>query len=737
MASNNSQQQQTNQQSQQFDNSQFGMFSPLNGPLNSSESSMSSSPPLASPPSFVNPKRPSLSSSSLTNLAQQNSTNIAHSVSASSFFPTGSFPFSPQYSQNLNNISSNPASNSISNLNSQPQAKNSHMSGNPNAQQLNNVGLISGPASSTSNFFPNSISSIVEDAPTTKSNSLVALRVSNLPRDIQLREFNVLFTFAPDFVYTELAPAPTLSEDGLPTSVVGLGYFKSLPAASNAMAVLTRNPLIFAPREIFNRPNVSTSPYMLKCDIRTNVRQNEAARGLGYNLSPPQAPQQQQSQQQQQHNSTSPVTLLPQQPQPNVGPFKSSSSRFVFSSGGISTPQMELSGQNYSDVYSEPSGVLSPSGMFSPTSPRSIFPGEPDFMARISGKSLLLESQGKEDEEYNNMVKDPMGWFNMNNGYSGMPESNPPPPVGYNGSAAPGGQTVQQPKPKPQSGPAQQAPVQPQGSLANNQQSGSSSKDAGSKPSSAGSKSARNSMGGAAPANGSTASNNNSNGPPSGPNPWNDKRRGSTLRGFQNLSVGNDNKNGTFSATTSNTNPTTSTAGSSSTLNSNNGSNGNSNDNNSNNNSNNNSGTSSASVILPGGATRVLPPANPADQNPPCNTLYVGNLPPDTNEDELKDLFSARQGYKRLCFRTKANGPMCFVEFEDVSYAGQALEQLYGVTLSNSVKGGIRLSYSKNPLGVRSSTTAGGSNQSRLSSGNGGSNNGYGASRNYNGSSNY
>ena len=269
-----------------------------------------------------------------------------------------------------------------------------------------------------------------------------------------------------------------------------------------------------------------------------------------------------------------------------MGPFKSSSSRFVFPSGGISTPQMELSGQNYSDVYSEPSGVLSPSGMFSPTSPRSIFPGEPDFMARISGKSLLLESQGKEDEEYNNMVKDPMGWFNMNNGYSGMPESNPPPPVGYNGSAAPGGQTVQQPKPKPQSGPAQQAPVQPQGGLANNQQSGSSSKDAGSKPSSAGSKSARNSMGGAAPANGSTASNNNSNGPPSGPNPWNDKRRGSTLRGFQNLSVGNDNKNGTFSATTSNTNPTTSTAGSSSTLNSNNGSNGNSNDNNSNNNNN-------------------------------------------------------------------------------------------------------------------------------------------------------
>lgn len=98
---------------------------------------------------------------------------------------------------------------------------------------------------------------------------------------------------------------------------------------------------------------------------------------------------------------------------------------------------------------------------------------------------------------------------------------------------------------------------------------------------------------------------------------------------------------------------------------------------------------------------RVLPAANPADQNPPCNTLYVGNLPMNTSEDELKLLFSRQRGYKRLCFRTKSNGPMCFVEFEDVAYATRALTELYGRGLSNSVKGGIRLSFSKNPLGVR------------------------------------
>lgn len=101
-----------------------------------------------------------------------------------------------------------------------------------------------------------------------------------------------------------------------------------------------------------------------------------------------------------------------------------------------------------------------------------------------------------------------------------------------------------------------------------------------------------------------------------------------------------------------------------------------------------------------------FPPVNPADQNPPCNTLYVGNLPVDTAEEELKAMFCKQRGYKRLCFRTKANGPMCFVEFEDISLATRALNEMYGALLHNSTKGGIRLSFSKNPLGVRSGQPA-------------------------------
>ena len=105
--------------------------------------------------------------------------------------------------------------------------------------------------------------------------------------------------------------------------------------------------------------------------------------------------------------------------------------------------------------------------------------------------------------------------------------------------------------------------------------------------------------------------------------------------------------------------------------------------------------------------TSNFPPCNPADQNPPCNTLYVGNLPMETSEDELKQMFSKQRGYKRLCFRTKQNGPMCFVEFDDVSFATKTLSEMYGVLLHNSTKGGIRLSFSKNPLGVRSGQQGG------------------------------
>ncbi|KAH9210491.1 hypothetical protein DL95DRAFT_393400, partial [Leptodontidium sp. 2 PMI_412] len=91
---------------------------------------------------------------------------------------------------------------------------------------------------------------------------------------------------------------------------------------------------------------------------------------------------------------------------------------------------------------------------------------------------------------------------------------------------------------------------------------------------------------------------------------------------------------------------------------------------------------------------------------PPCNTLTVGNLPRDASEDELKAIFTRQRGYKRMLFRTKETGPMCYVEFEDIPSATEALHTLNGHPLHNSIHGGIELWYSRSPLGRRSHEAA-------------------------------
>ena len=147
------------------------------------------------------------------------------------------------------------------------------------------------------------------------------------------------------------------------------------------------------------------------------------------------------------------------------------------------------------------------------------------------------------------------------------------------------------------------------------------------------------------------------------------------------------------------------------------------------------SGSTSPQLPSPASGTSSGNGRTGSDQNPPINTLYVGNLPTSTSpggytlsylEDRLRELFSKQPGYRKLCFRQKSNGPMCFVEvcrgpccvrcldaecamqFENVDYATRALNELYGDSLNGLVRnGGIRLSYSKNPLGVRTPNSGG------------------------------
>jgi hypothetical protein len=72
---------------------------------------------------------------------------------------------------------------------------------------------------------------------------------------------------------------------------------------------------------------------------------------------------------------------------------------------------------------------------------------------------------------------------------------------------------------------------------------------------------------------------------------------------------------------------------------------------------------------------------NAADQNPPINTLYVGNLPTNIStpqqikmlEDSLQQLFSRSPGFIKLALRQKNNGPMCFVEVSVAPQMGRRI----------------------------------------------------------------
>lgn len=95
-----------------------------------------------------------------------------------------------------------------------------------------------------------------------------------------------------------------------------------------------------------------------------------------------------------------------------------------------------------------------------------------------------------------------------------------------------------------------------------------------------------------------------------------------------------------------------------------------------------------------------LPVQNTKD-NPPCNTLFIGNLGENINEDELKGLFSVQPGYKQMKVLRQERHTVCFIEFEDVNCATNVHHSLQGAVIPSSGSVGMRIQYSKNPFGRR------------------------------------
>ncbi|KAK1269413.1 hypothetical protein QJS04_geneDACA013846 [Acorus gramineus] len=101
-------------------------------------------------------------------------------------------------------------------------------------------------------------------------------------------------------------------------------------------------------------------------------------------------------------------------------------------------------------------------------------------------------------------------------------------------------------------------------------------------------------------------------------------------------------------------------------------------------------------------------PVQNMKDNPPCNTLFIGNLGENVIEEELKSLFIGQPGYKQMKVLRQERNTVCFIEFEDVTSATAVHQNLQGAVIPSSGRGGMRIQYSKNPFGRRKDVANGG-----------------------------
>ncbi|KAG4123927.1 hypothetical protein ERO13_D10G007600v2 [Gossypium hirsutum] len=94
-------------------------------------------------------------------------------------------------------------------------------------------------------------------------------------------------------------------------------------------------------------------------------------------------------------------------------------------------------------------------------------------------------------------------------------------------------------------------------------------------------------------------------------------------------------------------------------------------------------------------------PVQNTKDNPPCNTLFIGNLGENINEEELRGLFSTQPGFKQMKILRQERHTVCFIEFEDVNSASNVHHSLQGAVIPSSGSIGMRIQYSKNPFGKR------------------------------------
>ena len=88
--------------------------------------------------------------------------------------------------------------------------------------------------------------------------------------------------------------------------------------------------------------------------------------------------------------------------------------------------------------------------------------------------------------------------------------------------------------------------------------------------------------------------------------------------------------------------------------------------------------------------------------NPPCNTLFVGNLTSAVSDLEIENYFRNLQGDAFVTCKVNRSNPnrvSAFVQFADITVAQEVHDSQQGKELPGSDRGPMRIQFSKNPLG--------------------------------------
>ncbi|XP_021890249.1 protein WHI4-like [Carica papaya] len=82
----------------------------------------------------------------------------------------------------------------------------------------------------------------------------------------------------------------------------------------------------------------------------------------------------------------------------------------------------------------------------------------------------------------------------------------------------------------------------------------------------------------------------------------------------------------------------------------------------------------------------------------PCSTLFLANLGPNCNEDELKQVLSQYPGFSMLKVRAKGGMPVAFADFEEIEQASKVMKELQGSLLPSSDRGGVHIEYARSKM---------------------------------------